>query len=61
MMKAVPIPTLHLFQPLEQKLAGLLKSLTAEEWERKTLAKRWRVKDVAAHLLDGQIRTIAIS
>lgn len=57
----VPIPTLHLFQPLDQKLIKLLKSLSPEDWKKPTLAKLWTVKDVAAHLLDGNLRTLALS
>jgi len=55
----VPIPTLHLFLLLDQKLIGLLKSLSSEEWKKPTLAKLWTVKDVAAHLLDGNLRVLA--
>lgn len=57
----VPIPTLHLFLPLDQKLIGLLKSLSPDDWKKPTVAKLWTVKDVAAHLLDGNLRTLAIS
>jgi len=57
----VPIQTLHLLLPLDQKLIELLKSLTAEEWEKPTLAKLWKVKDVAAHLLDGNVRVLALA
>lgn len=57
----VPIPTLHLFLPLDQKLIRLLKSLSLEDWKKPTLAKLWTVKDVAAHLLDGNLRTLALS
>lgn len=57
----VPIKTLHLFEPLEQKLIELLKSLYDEEWNRPTQAKRWTVKDVAAHLLDTQLRALSLS
>lgn len=57
----VPIPTLHLFLPLDQKLIRLLKSLSPEDWKKPTLAKLWTVKDVAAHLLDGNLRTLALS
>ena len=55
----VPIPTLHLFLPLDQKLIELLKSLSPEDWKKPTLAKLWTVKDVAAHLLDGNLRVLA--
>lgn len=53
-----PIKTLHLFEPLEQKLIELLRSLKPEDWNKPTVAKLWTVKDVAAHLLDTSIRTI---
>lgn len=57
----VPIPTLHLFLPLDQKLIELLKSLSPEDWRKPTLAKLWTVKDVAAHLLDGNLRVLALA
>lgn len=55
----VPIQTLHLFLPLDQKLIELLKSLSYDEWNKQTVAGQWTVKDVAAHLLDGNMRTLA--
>ncbi len=59
-MKTIPIPTLHLFTPLDKKLIELLKSLTPEEWHKPTLARLWTVKDIASHLLDGNIRLISM-
>ncbi len=59
-MMNVPIPTLHLFLPLDQKLIELLKSLSAKDWKKLTLAKLWTVKDLAAHLLDGNLRVLAL-
>ena len=59
-MNPIPIPTLHLFKPLDEKLIELLKSLSPEEWNKPTLAKLWTVKDIAAHLLDGNIRFISM-
>src|SRR5687768_13433588 len=50
----------HLFRPLEQKLMELLRSLSPEEWEAQTVARLWKVKDVAAHLLDGNIRLLSL-
>jgi hypothetical protein len=35
--------------------------LTEEEWNAQTVAKLWTVKDVAAHLLDGNLRGLSIS
>jgi uncharacterized protein (TIGR03083 family) len=54
-----PIFTAHLFPKLEGKLIDLLRSLTPQDWEKQTLAPQWNVKDVAAHLLDTQVRKVA--
>ena len=51
--------TAHLFPPLEARLLELLRSLSPAEWEAQTLAPQWKVKDVAAHLLDTQVRKLA--
>lgn len=59
-MKEVLIPTIHLFPLLEQRLIDLLRSLTDEEWQRPTIAKQWTVKDVATHLLDGNLRALSM-
>lgn len=55
----VPIKTIHLFPVLDQLLIELLKSLSPQDWDKPTLAKLWTVKDLAAHLLHGNIRTIS--
>src|ERR1700721_922132 len=54
-----PIFTAHLFPGLEARLIELLRSLAPEDWEKQTLAPKWKVKDVAAHLLDTQVRKLA--
>jgi uncharacterized protein (TIGR03083 family) len=54
-----PIFTAHLFPALEARLIELLRSLAPDDWEKQTLAPKWKVKDVAAHLLDTQIRKLA--
>jgi len=54
-----PIFTAYLFPKLETKLIELLRSLTSQDWEKQTLAPRWKVRDVAAHLLDTQVRKLA--
>ncbi|TAE59891.1 MAG: hypothetical protein EAZ89_02040 [Bacteroidetes bacterium] len=56
-----PIPTLPLFPILDEKLLTLLRSLSASDWEKPTLASRWKVKDIATHLLDGNIRGLSLS
>jgi uncharacterized protein (TIGR03083 family) len=55
-----PILTIDLFPILEGKLIELLKCLRHDEWSRPTLAKQWTVKDVASHLLDGNIKRLAM-
>jgi hypothetical protein len=55
-----PIHVVDLLPVLDRKLMELLRSLTAEEWQAQTVAKLWKVKDVAAHLLDGNIRILSM-
>ncbi len=55
-----PIATLQLFPTLDRALITLLKSLSPEDWQRQTVASLWKVKDVAAHLLDGNLRTLSM-
>ncbi|MCB0283953.1 MAG: maleylpyruvate isomerase N-terminal domain-containing protein [Calditrichaeota bacterium] len=44
---------------LDKKLIELLESLSPDEWQKQTVARLWKVKDVAAHLLDGNIRILS--
>ncbi len=53
------IHTAHLFPILDEQLIRLLRSLTADEWNESTIAKLWTVKDIAAHLLDTNFRTLS--
>jgi hypothetical protein len=50
----------HIFRPLLHELIALLRGIDAQAWDRPTVAGRWRVRDVAAHLLDGDLRKLAI-
>lgn len=59
-MPEVPIDTRHLFKPLHNELIHLLKSLNEEDWNKQTVAKKWKVKDVVSHILDGQLRVLSI-
>ncbi|MEK6376058.1 MAG: maleylpyruvate isomerase N-terminal domain-containing protein [Acidobacteriota bacterium] len=54
-----PIDTRNLFAPLHGELMALLRALTADDWEKQTVARAWRVRDVAAHLLDTQLRRLS--
>jgi uncharacterized protein (TIGR03083 family) len=55
------IHTKHLFPILDEMLIDLLQSLTKEEWNKPTIAKQWTVKDIAAHLLDTNFRTLSFA
>ncbi|GAA0879854.1 maleylpyruvate isomerase family mycothiol-dependent enzyme [Algoriphagus jejuensis] len=61
MDRIIPIETIDLILALDLKLIELLRSLTEEEWNAQTVAKLWTVKDVAAHLLDGNLRSLSTS
>ena len=54
-----PIFTAHLFPMVDGMLLELLRSLNPEEWERQTVSPKWKVKDVAAHLLDTALRGVS--
>jgi uncharacterized protein (TIGR03083 family) len=49
----------HLFPVLHALLIDLLRSLRPEDWQKPTLAPLWAVKDIAAHLLDVNMRAIS--
>ncbi|MCO5950258.1 maleylpyruvate isomerase N-terminal domain-containing protein [Mucilaginibacter flavidus] len=59
MDKPIPILTLHLFPVLDKLLIELLRSLEPADWVRPTICPLWNVKDIAAHLLDANMRTIS--
>jgi uncharacterized protein (TIGR03083 family) len=53
------IDTRDLFAPLHAELMSLLRGLKADDWEKPTIARAWRVRDIAAHLLDTQLRRLS--
>ena len=55
-----PIRCAHLLRKVDNRLLDLLRSLTAEEWDLQTVAPRWKVRDVAAHLLDTALRKLSL-
>ncbi|GAB3873474.1 maleylpyruvate isomerase family mycothiol-dependent enzyme [Hymenobacter segetis] len=59
-MQKPPVDVLPLFPELDRLLLELLHSLTPEDWQRPTLAREWTVKDIAGHLLDGNLRTLSM-
>ncbi len=58
---STPINTIHLFPSVHDQLIELLRSLDEKEWHLPTITKQWTVKDIAAHLLDGNCRTLSFS
>jgi uncharacterized protein (TIGR03083 family) len=59
MERLTPVYTAALFPGLLAELVGLLRGLEGADWDRPTIAGAWRVRDVAAHLLDGDLRKLS--
>jgi uncharacterized protein (TIGR03083 family) len=55
-----PILCAHLLRKVDGELIRLLQSIGAEEWDAQTVAPRWKVRDVAAHLLDTVLRKLSL-
>jgi len=45
---------------VDKELIDLLQSLTSGEWDIQTIAPSWKVRDVAAHLLDTVLRKLSV-
>lgn len=54
-----PILAAPLLPLVEDQLHALIAGLSPEDWERPTIVRAWRVRDVAAHLLDTSLRKLA--
>ncbi len=54
-----PILVAGLFRELHGHLLDLLRSLSPEDWRRPTVCSAWSVKDIASHLLDGDLRRLS--
>jgi uncharacterized protein (TIGR03083 family) len=55
-----PILCAPLLRHVDAKLIQLLRELRPEEWDLQTLAPAWKVRDVAAHLLDTALRKLSL-
>lgn len=55
-----PIYVTDLFPKLDARLSELLRGLSDEDWRKPTVAPLWTVKDVAAHLLDTNLRRLSM-
>jgi len=60
MKKPEKIDVIALMPELDKMLFKLLEGLSPDDWEKQTITPKWKVKDIAAHLLDGNLRTISI-
>lgn len=54
-----PVYTSQLFEPLRVELMRVLRGLSPADWDQPTVAGSWRVADVVAHLLDGDLRRLS--
>src|SRR5437588_9669554 len=50
-----PIIVSDLFEPVLNSLLDLLSGLSSDDWSKPTVCPRWSVKDIASHLLGGEI------
>ncbi|MEW6130572.1 MAG: maleylpyruvate isomerase family mycothiol-dependent enzyme [Acidobacteriota bacterium] len=55
MKKPEPLIVVDLFPLLLDGLLELLASLSPSDWQKATVCKDWSVKDLAAHLLGGDV------
>lgn len=55
MKRPAPIIVADLFPETLDALLELLSSLSDEDWDRPTAAPQWTVKDIATHLLAGEV------
>ena len=55
-----PILCAHLLRTVDEKLVDLFGSLAPGEWDLQTVAPLWKVRDVAAHLLDTVLRKLSM-
>lgn len=55
-----PILCANLLRRVDERLIDLLSSLTPGEWDLQTIAPLWKVRDVAAHLLDTALRKLSM-
>jgi hypothetical protein len=54
-----PVKTSHLFLPLNRELVACLHGLRPADWEAPTSAGTWRVRELVAHLLHGDLRELS--
>jgi hypothetical protein len=45
---------------IDERLIELLESLAPDEWNLSTVVPSWKVRDIAAHLLDTTLRKLSL-
>ncbi len=60
MKKPEQIDAVALLPELDKMLFELLEGLSLNDWDKQTIAPKWKVKDVAVHLLDGNLRILSM-
>jgi uncharacterized protein (TIGR03083 family) len=55
-----PILCAPLLRRVDEHLLDLLRALSPDEWDLQTVAPAWKVRDVAAHLLDTALRKLSL-
>ena len=61
-MSPRPLPVIEavpLLREVDERLVALLRRLEDSDWQRPAVGT-WRVRDVAAHLLDGSLRRLSL-
>jgi uncharacterized protein (TIGR03083 family) len=53
------VDTRPFFRPAIQEILSRLRGLPPDAWDRPTLARAWRVRDVVAHLSDTALRRLS--
>lgn len=59
MKRPEPVLVTHLFPEIHQALIDLLRALSPDEWGQPTACEGWTVKDIALHLLGGEIGNLS--
>src|SRR5262249_23136124 len=54
-----PVFVTELFCQIHAELLSLLRNLSGDDWIKPTAARQWVVKDIVAHLLDGDVRRLS--
>lgn len=54
-----PVDLIDRFAPLHAQLIRLLRGLGVGDWDRRTAASLWSVRDITAHLLDDDLRRLS--